>query len=147
MANSIYKPGNTTWVYRSLKNNNDINTDFNDLEFGRAIINLKISDNNAISGTIGQSGQADPGDNWSLDLTGSIQYGAPATLWFQGAGFVNGSKWVYEYLGYLSPLVPNGFQQVLAFSGSVIRVIDHPNGNGGTSPAGVVCSFYAVQIA
>ena len=42
---------------------------------------------------------------------------------------------------------PNGIDQVAAFVGSVIRTIPHSGGQPGTvSPAGVVCSFYAVKI-
>jgi hypothetical protein len=33
-----------------------------------------------------------------------------------------------------------------AIVGSVIRTIPHSNGNGGTAPAGVVASFYAVRV-
>jgi hypothetical protein len=125
------------WTYRSLINNPDLSADFNTLEFGRANLVLEIS-GGTIAGTIGGTG-------WELKLHGAVQFGSPATLWFQGSGQVGGSPWVYDYLGYLVPQIPNGIGQVAAIAGSVTRAIPHPNGQGGTSPAGVVASFYAVQ--
>ncbi|MBS1520347.1 MAG: hypothetical protein JST50_05085 [Bacteroidetes bacterium] len=125
------------WAYRSLLNNPDLSVNFDALEFGQGTISLQIA-GGAITGTIGGSG-------WQLALKGSLQYGSPATLWFQGSGEVNGAPWVYDYLGYLVPQIPNGVKQVTAIVGSVTRAIPHPDGQGGISPAGVVVSFYAVQ--
>lgn len=96
-----------------------------------------ISESNNISGKIYDTG-------WELDLKGSIQYGNPATLWFRGSGIVSGSEWIYDYLCYLVPGIPNGVKQIPALVGSITRAIPHPDGQGGTSPAGVVASFYAV---
>jgi hypothetical protein len=45
---------------------------------------------------------------------------------------------------YVVPQIPNGENQIPALVGSVTRAIPHPDGQGGVSPAGVVCSFYAV---
>jgi hypothetical protein len=73
-----------------------------------------------------------------------MQQGNPATLWFQGKGIVSGSLWIYDYLCYVVPQIPNGENQIPALVGSVTRAIPHPDGQGGVSPAGVVCSFYAV---
>jgi len=124
------------YTYRSLLNNPNLSIDFNSLEFGRA--NFLIEANaGKLRGKIYDTG-------WELELKGSFQYGSPATLWFQGSGIVSGSKWVYDYLCYVVPQIPNGINQVQALVGSVTRAIDHPNGSGGTSPAGVVASFYAV---
>ena len=125
------------WTYRSLLNNPDLSTDFNTLEFGRANLDLEIA-GGAIAGTIG-------GPGWELKLHGALQFGNPATLWFQGSGTVSGAPWIYDYLGYLVPQIPNGIGQTPAIAGSVTRAIPHPDGQGGTSPAGVVASFYAVR--
>ena len=125
------------WTYRSHLNNPDLSVDFNSLEFGRANLDLNIS-GSSVSGTIG-------GPGWELILKGSLQLGAPATIWFQGKGEVDGAPWVYDYLGYVVPEIPNGIDQVPAIVGSVTRAIPHPDGQGGTSPAGVVVSFYAVK--
>lgn len=127
-----------TWTYRSLSNNPDLSVDFNTLEFGRANLFIETAANGSLSGKIYDTG-------WELALKGSIQNGNPATLWFQGTGVVNGSLWVYDYLCYIVPQIPNGNQQISALTGSVTRAIPHPDGQGGTSPAGVVSSFYAVR--
>jgi hypothetical protein len=140
MTNINKKPGSGTWTYRSLLNNPDLSVDFNSLEFGRGNLEIIISESDAISGKIYDTG-------WELDLKGSIQYGNPATLWFQGSGIVGGSLWIYDYLCYLLPQIPNGVKQIPALTGSVTRAIPHPDGQGGTSPAGVVCSFYGVLQA
>lgn len=137
MANNNRKPGSGIWTYRSLLNNPDLSVDFNSLEFGRANLKIDIAESGALTGKIYDTG-------WELELKGSIQYGNPATLWFQGKGIVSGAPWVYDYLCYLVPQIPNGVDQVPALAGSVTRAIPHLDGNGGTSPAGVVASFYAV---
>lgn len=138
MASHVNRqPGTGTWTYRSLLNNPDLSADFNSLEFGRANLKIEIAESGALTGKIYDTG-------WELDLKGSFQYGSPATLWFQGKGIVSGSLWVYDYLCYLVPQIPDGVNQVPAMAGSVTRAIPHPDGQGGTSPAGVVASFYAV---
>ena len=61
---------------------------------------------------------------------------------------VSGAEWIYDYIGWLVPAWPNsdGRLQRDAIVGSVVRTIPHSNGQGGTSPAGVVASFYAVRV-
>ncbi|MEO6719017.1 MAG: hypothetical protein ABIN67_01585 [Ferruginibacter sp.] len=137
MPFSTQKSFSGTWTYRSLLNNPDLKVDFNSLEFGRANLLIEELEPGILSGEIFDTG-------WKLDLHGSIQYGNPPMLWFQGSGVVDGAKWVYDYLCYLVPHIPNGVDQVRAMVGNVTRAIPHPNGQGGTSAAGVVCSFYAV---
>ncbi|TAE18823.1 MAG: hypothetical protein EAZ95_03150 [Bacteroidetes bacterium] len=137
MQNIVQSVASGTWTYRSLLNNPDLSADFDSLKFGKANLFIETSADGKLSGRIYDTG-------WELELTGSIQYGSPATLWFQGKGMVDGSLWVYDYLCYVVPHIPNGVQQIPALVGSITRVVPHPNGNGGTSPAGVVCSFYAV---
>lgn len=137
MSNSPQILGSGLWTYRSLLNNPDLSATFDSLEFGRGNLEIKTSLDGSLSGKIYDTG-------WELDLRGSFQYGNPATLWFQGSGIVSGSLWVYDYLCYVVPQIPNGVKQVPALVGTVTRAIPHPDGSGGTSPAGVVCSFYAV---
>lgn len=130
------------WTYRSLLNDPDGSLDFDKLEFGEGTI--VINDEQALellTGTIG-------GEGWSLTLHGSRAYGSPSQVRFQGKGLVNGELWIYDYIGWLVPVWPNSTDQLQrpAFVGSVIRTIPHSNGTGGTAPAGVVASFYAVKV-
>jgi hypothetical protein len=45
---------------------------------------------------------------------------------------------------FIVPHIPYGKKQAPAMAGSITRAIPHPDGSGGTSPAGVIASFYAV---
>jgi hypothetical protein len=127
------------WTYRSLLNDANVNTAFNDLEFGRGTIIIEDAPMQALKGSIG-------GPDWSLALKGARSYGNPMHARFQGIGVVGGEQWIYDYEGYLVPNWPNGVDQIAAIIGSVIRTIPHSGGKPGTiSPAGVVCSFYAVK--
>lgn len=137
MKNNYQPLGSGLFTYRSLINNTDLSVSFNSLEFGRANLQIDISPSGTVTGKIYDTG-------WELELFGSYQAGSPAILWFQGKGVVSGSLWVYDYLCYVVPVIPNGINQTPALAGSITRVIAHPDGNGGTSPAGVVNSFYAV---
>ena len=84
------------------------------------------------------------GEGWGLDLNGSIGFGTPWAVRFQGKGVVSGSEWIYDYIGWVVPQWPNGIDQRPAMAGSIVRTMPHPDGSGGTSPAGVVCSWIAV---
>ena len=130
-----------SWTYRSLLNDPDINTQFNDLEFGRGILVIADGPMQTLSGTIGGTG-------WSLNLHGSRAYGSPMEVRFQGKGLVNGEEWIYNYVGWLVPVWPNSNDtlQRAAIVGSVERGIPHSSGSGGVAPAGVVASFYATWI-
>lgn len=137
MKQTNYTLGTGLWTYRSLLNNPDLTLDFNALEFGRGNLKIETQSDGTLTGKIYDTG-------WELELKGSIQQGSPATLWFQGKGIVSGSLWIYDYLCYVVPQIPNGENQIPALVGSVTRAIPHSDGQGGISPAGVVCSFYAV---
>jgi hypothetical protein len=127
-----------SWTYRSLLNDANLNTAFNDLEFGRGTIIIEDAPVQALKGSIG-------GPGWSLALKGARSYGNPMHARFQGTGVVGGEQWIYDYEGHLVPNWPNGVDQITAIIGSVIRTMPHSGGKPGTiSPAGVVCSFYAV---
>lgn len=128
-----------SWTYRSFLNDPDVGKAFNDLEFGRGTIVIKEAPMQILEGTIG-------GPGWSLALKGARAYGNPMHVRFQGTGLVGGEEWIYDYEGYLVPHWPNGVGQRPAIVGSVVRTIPHSGGEKGTvSPAGVVCSFYAVR--
>lgn len=130
-----------TWTYRSLLNDPDVSTDFDKLEFGRGTIVITAPSSDTLGGTIG-------GPGWSLDLHGSIAYGSPAQVRFQGRGIVGGEEWIYDYIGWLVPVWPNSTAtlQRAAIVGSVVRTIPHSGSEPGTvNPAGVVASFYAVS--
>jgi hypothetical protein len=133
-----------SWAYRSLLNDPNLATAFNDLEFGLGTIVIEAAPMQALRGTIGD------GSTWSLLLQGSRQYGTPMRLRFQGTGIVGGEQWIYDYEGYLVPDWPNGVQQRAVIVGSVVRTIPHSgavrDGQKTIAPAGVVASFYAVRI-
>jgi hypothetical protein len=131
-----------TWTYRSLLNDPDVNTDFDKLEFGRGTLVITARSSDTLGGTIG-------GPGWSLNLHGSIGYGSPGQVRFQGRGLVNGEEWIYDYIGWLVPVWPNSNStlQPPAIVGSVVRTIPHSGDSPGTvHPAGVVASFYAVRV-
>jgi hypothetical protein len=125
------------WTYRSFLNDPDLSTQFNDLEFGRGTITIDEAPMGVLQGSIG-------GPGWSLSLNGSINYGDPYSVRFQGKGVVGGEEWIYDYNGYAVKPWPNGVNQVPAMTGSIVRTVPHSSGSGGTSPAGVVCSWIAV---
>jgi hypothetical protein len=56
--------------------------------------------------------------------------------------FRSGERWVYDYIGYLVPIWPNGVDQRAAIVGSVIRTVPHSNGQ---ARAGYTASFIAVK--
>lgn len=141
MQNPSENPGDVlagAWTYRSFLNDADPTLSFDELEFGQGTLILEPGPANVLGGTIG-------GPGWQLKLQGSIAYGNPYSVWFQGKGVVSGAEWIYSYVGYLSPHWPNGVDQVPALVGTIVRDIPHPSGNGGVSPAGVVASWIAVK--
>jgi hypothetical protein len=135
-----------SWSYRSLLNNPDLSTSFNDLQFGLGTIVIEEAPMQLLQGTIGGSG-------WSLTLKGAREYGNPMHVRFQGKGIIGGEEWIYDYDGYLVPAWPNGVQQVPAMVGSIVRTVPHsgspPQGGGPAPvhPAGVVASWYAVRAS
>jgi hypothetical protein len=126
-----------TWTYRSLLNDPDLAAQFNALEFGRGNITIKDAPMGVFQGKIF-------GPGWELELNGSINYGNPYAVRFQGRGVVSAEEWIYDYIGYVVVPWPNGVDQRPAMVGSIVRTIPHSSGNGGVAPAGVVCSWIAV---
>jgi hypothetical protein len=132
-----------SWTYRSFLNDPDLAADanVNNLLFGDGTIQITAPSSDTLGGTIGGSG-------WSLNLHGSIGYGSPAQVRFQGVGVVNGEEWIYDYIGWFVPVWPNSndLLQRAAIVGSVVRTIPHSGSDGTVHPAGVVASFYAVRV-
>lgn len=132
-----------SWTYRSFLNDPDLaaDSDVNKLLFGDGTLEITAPSSETLGGTIG-------GQGWSLDLHGSIGYGSPSQVRFQGKGIVGGEDWIYDYIGWLVPVWPNSTDtlQRAAIVGSVVRTIPHSGSKPGTvNPAGVVASFYAVR--
>jgi len=129
-----------TWTYRSFLSNPDIDADFDSLKFGVGNIKINDAQMQTLDGLI-------YGTGWELKLTGSIAYGNPFTLQFQGKGIVGGAEWIYDYRGYYVPNWMNGVDQRPAIVGSIVRDIPHPTGpnNKSTAPAGVVAQWIAVK--
>ncbi|MCI4669586.1 MAG: hypothetical protein MRZ79_15735 [Bacteroidia bacterium] len=152
MANLHEETFQGIWTYRSWLNETDLTktADVNNLLFGAGYIRIDPSMQTEFKGLIyGQNdlSKADPhaAADWALNLKGSTNFGNPFTVRFQGKGIVSGSEWIYDYVGYLVLPWQNGVQQKMAMVGSIVRVIPHPNGSGGISPAGVTASWYAVK--
>jgi hypothetical protein len=124
------------WTYRSFLSNPDINTEFNKLEFARAVLEIEPAPHGVLRGKL----RFDPD---FLSLKGNISYGNPHTTRFQGRGATDGTKgWIYDYLSYLVPMWPDGVDQRPAIVGTVIRTVAHSDGK---AKAGVVACFIAVR--
>lgn len=145
-----------TWTYRSFNNDPDLAADanVNNLLFGDGTLQITTPSSEKLGGTIGGSLGPPPAGNWLLNLRGSIGYGSPGQVRFQGVGVVNGEEWIYDYIGWLVPVWPNSTDllQRAAIVGSVVRTVPHHGTNADGSmnttihPAGVVASFYAVRV-
>jgi hypothetical protein len=123
------------WTYRSFHNDPELSKEFNELRFGAGTLVLDEPDYGRLSGSLG-------GEGWNLSLVGGYTYGNPFALRFQGSGDISGERWVYDYVGYLVPIWPNGVDQRPAIVGSVIRTVPHSNGQ---ARAGYSASFIAVK--
>jgi hypothetical protein len=125
------------WTYRSFINDPNISKDFNDLEFGRGELQIEDFAPSSFNGRLVF------GETYQFRLSGSSSFGNPFTVRFQGVGDAADSLGqIYDYVGYLIPIWPNGVQQRPALVGSVVRTVPH---NGGTAPAGIVASWIALK--
>lgn len=123
------------YIYRSLRNDQSIATNFDELEFGRGTMDL-IDKDGVVKGIF------DMGGDYQMTLEGTVEsddthsylrmtaYGIPGTVT---------DKWIYDYYGMIVPVWPEAVKQVPAITGSVIRTVDH-----GTAKAGVTATFYMV---
>ena len=126
------------WTYRSFVNDPNLSTPYDQYLFGSGYITVYEAPMGVFKGVIGDTG-------WSLELNGSLNYGYPSVVRFQGTGVVGGEEWIYDYLGFVIPPWPNGVNQVPAMVGSIVRTIPHSGGAPGTiAPAGVTASWIAV---
>ena len=125
------------WAYRSFKNDQNLDTDFNKLQFGKGYLILSIDDA-VVTGCIGDKG-------WQLELSGqeSLQADGKHTFMLTGDGIVDQEPWKYNYSAQLEPSMHGAQNQALVITGSVLRVLSHSEGK---SPAGEVASFTAVKI-
>lgn len=124
------------YIYRSLRNDQNVNTNFDDLEFGRGTMDLTQQDDSV-------RGVFDMGGGYKMTMEGTVEsdnihaylrmtaYGLPGTVT---------DKWIYDYYGMIVPSWPNAVKQIPTITGSVIRTVDH-----GSSKAGVTTTFYMVQ--
>ncbi|MEM8568152.1 MAG: hypothetical protein AAGF85_16945 [Bacteroidota bacterium] len=122
-----------SWSYRSLLRDPDLSKEFNDLRFGAGTLNIQVDKTGEITGSLG-------GEGWSLNISGTVTEGE---IKFQGKGVIGGEEWVYDYLGYMSPKWPNGIDEIPTIIGTIVRTVDHSNGQ---AKAGLVATWYAVQI-
>ncbi|WP_152553889.1 hypothetical protein [Endozoicomonas elysicola] len=125
------------WVYRSFKNDQNLDTEFNKLQFGKGYLTLTI-DGGEVTGCIGNNG-------WQLEISGqkSVRPDGKHTFDLTGKGIVDHEPWQYDYSAQLEPTMHGAQNQALAITGSVLRVLSHSEGK---SPAGEVASFTAVKI-
>lgn len=88
------------------------------------------------------SGRLVLGPGAEMALSGASSFGNPFAVRFQGRGVSAGIEdFVYDYVGYLVPIWPNGVGQTPAIVGSVVRTEPH---SGGAQP-GYVASWVAVR--
>ena len=129
-----------SWTYRSFLSDPDPNTPFGNLQF--ALADLKF-DEAAFGQVVGRLSFGDD----HLALKGTITYGNPFTVRFQGVGaspgtIEQGRPWIYDYLGFVAPAWPNGVDQRPAILGTIVRTVSHSQG---LAKAGVVASWIALR--
>ncbi len=91
-------PFRCRWKYRSFLNNPDHIDDINKLLFGEGDIIVEDTSFGTFVGTI------DFGQGYMLRLRGSVTYGAPFSVRFEGVGESGPAEgWIYDYIGYLVP--------------------------------------------
>lgn len=126
-----------TWIYRSFLDDPDLNKEFNAIGLGKAKIIVEEADGGVFFGRFVYS------ESYQLRLTGSSSYGNPFTVRFQGVGITtNAQNHVYDFVGYLAPIWPNGIDQRPAIIGSMVRTVGF--GSGATT-TGTVVSWTGVK--
>jgi hypothetical protein len=123
-------------TYRSFLNLPDPGLEFNDLRFGQGELVIDGSSPGDFSGRLVFA----PGTE--MVLRGASSFGNPFTIRFQGCGASPDIEdFVYDYVGYLVPVWPNGVDQRPAIVGSIVRTEPH----GGGAEPGEVASWIAVK--
>lgn len=128
-----------SWIYRSLRNNKNLATAFNDLRFGTGIIEFNNISNNKISDST-----LNMGGDFVLALEGEIvtQNGQIQSINWRGSG-ISGTPtadWIYDYKAFIAPTWEEATDKTLVLVGTVLRTVPH---NG--APAGVTGTFYMVK--
>jgi hypothetical protein len=125
-----------SWTYRSFVNNPTAGVAFNSLRFGEAELVIDAFEPGDFTGRLIL------GPGAEMALVGASSLGNPFTVRFQGRGATPGVEdLVYDYVGYLAPVWPNGVDQRPAIVGSIVRTEPH---SGGAEP-GFVASWIAVK--
>ncbi|HLM02181.1 MAG TPA: hypothetical protein VK400_14095 [Pyrinomonadaceae bacterium] len=129
------------WVYRSLRNNKNIDTAFNDLRFGAGIIEFNnISDNRILDSTLNMGG------DYALTLEGEInaQNGEIQSINWRGSGVQDTptAGWIYDYKAFIAPTWEEAPDKTIVLVGTVLRTVPH-----GGAPAGVTGTFYMVKMS
>jgi hypothetical protein len=136
MDQTVVSPLVGSWTYRSFLNLPDPTLEFNALRFGQGELVIDAFAPGSFSGRLVFSPTA------GMRLTGASSFGNPLTVRFQGRGDSPGIEdFVYDYVGYLVPVWPNGIDQRPAIVGSIVRTEPH---TGGAEP-GFVASWIAVK--
>jgi hypothetical protein len=125
-----------SWTYRSLVNDPAPGVPFNDLAFAEAELVIDAFEPGGFAGRLVLGPDAE------MTLSGASSFGNPFAVRFQGRGASPGIEdFVYDYVGYLVPVWPNGVAQRPAIVGSIVRTEPH---SGGAEP-GFVASWIAVK--
>lgn len=123
------------YIYRSLLNDKDIQTEFNSLEFGRGVMEISQT-GGVIKGTF------DMGEGYQMSIEGTV-YTSNVNSYLRMTGYgkpgTATENWVYDYFSLIVPVWPNAIMQIPTITGSVIRTADH-----GSAKAGVTATFYMV---
>jgi hypothetical protein len=131
------------WTYRSYFNRPEMMVGDDakkalSLLFGEGVMTLAVSQGGKVTGTF------DMGDNYVLDLSGTVATsGGETVIRLIGPGRPNTptAGWEYDYAGTLAYTWPTGVDQIPAIVGTVLRAKPH----GPNAPAGVTTSFMAVK--
>lgn len=130
---------NGSWAYRSLLNDTDWQKDFDSLAFASAIMDLKTSGKDSISGILYWSDNPKQG----LNISGHFYYNDTVTCYSLigiGDTSLGTPGWQYDYQGYIVPQWSFGVNQANVLVGSVARAKPHSG-----QPAGLVATTYMVR--
>jgi hypothetical protein len=137
MAQTGVEPFTGSWTYRSFVNDPTPGLPFNDLAFAEAELVIDAFAPGSFSGRLIL------GPGVEMALVGASSFGNPFTIRFQGRGDTPAAEeLVYDYVGYLAPVWPNGVDQRPAIVGSIVRTEPHSDGQ---AEPGFVASWIAVK--
>jgi hypothetical protein len=132
------------WTYRSYHNRPEVMVGDDaepaekalSLIFGEGVVTLEVGADGTARGAL------ELGENYALDLAGTVKPGTPVTVELTGTGRAGTptAGWEYRYHGFLAPTWDGGVRQVPALVGTVLRSKAH----GGSQP-GYTTSFIATK--